>query len=633
MCQDLSRCASQQVPVNPHMQQGTASAPQLSRDLGPKPSLQTHPHIKFWNRNDWNKWIGQPENYTAGKTSFLEGEDGEQLDTKTVSLIRDSMRLAWNDLATQKRAPFTWGRATASVHDYFHSYMEDKWPILRLCNNGWKLDELASVTYPGYKRSYLDDKGSLKVKVKTEETDLDDVVGDLDHPSNENSSDTKKTQNTSQKRKAPKQAQPEVPSKRKKGKVTAPELANIESESSKLVTENSNQNTDANNATLSEQDTISDSTNDLGLSWDFSIKPGPTHPATVNNSNEVTPTVNGEDMNATATIDSKDNVVSFSDPGNEKVDSSTETSPGNNTTPRTVPSNVSKEDVTSDNDNDVDKVSSTVNSDQNPSATNENIKELMGNDDNNTSGDKIPEGGRKKSSRKERPKLTQKKSVRLILKNPTSVESLSEAKVDMPKLPELPTVTPSSKLTQSDKNSEQESKKRQTKGRMRIPSEKNGRNLCARRWLKQVNKDGPGTKDEFEEYWWTLTKEQRTAYDTEAQSIVCTLVLKEYIVLISLIASRKRVVEVGPYKWKVILITSAMSKSPLQRTPSPTYIMSIVSPFTTFDPEPIAFNSEMSKSSFFIAPFCHLAVCFRPRAHCFRLGAWSIPSRRLLPVV
>ncbi|KAH0827492.1 hypothetical protein J3R83DRAFT_4204 [Lanmaoa asiatica] len=90
------------------------------------------------------------------------------------------------------------------------------------------------------------------------------------------------------------------------------------------------------------------------------------------------------------------------------------------------------------------------------------------------------------------------------------------AKVDMPELPapaiELPTpATSEPRPVKLDKD--QEAKKQKTKARMRVPSERTGRNLCARRWLKQVNKDG--TKSDFEEYWWTLTKEQRAVHHSK----------------------------------------------------------------------------------------------------------------------
>lgn len=243
----------------------------------------------------------------AGKTLFLEGENGEQLNLKTISLIRDSMRLAWNNLAAQKCTPFTWRHTTASVHNFFHSYMEDKWPILRLCNNGWKLDKLASVTYPGYKWLYLNDKGHLKVKVKTEENTPVDDNGNLNHVGNENSNNENLTDkknkpeksksdaniHTGQKRKSLNQPKPGIHLKRTKGiylylipnadsivfhivsftadEAMVPRLLDMETGGSKPSTEDSDtqQITDADNApTLSNKDA-----NESTSSWDFNLNP------------------------------------------------------------------------------------------------------------------------------------------------------------------------------------------------------------------------------------------------------------------------------------------------------------------------------------------------------------------------
>ena len=148
ICQDLSCCPPPSKPIEP----ASDSPPEPTNNLKEKqPTPETHPKVKFWNKSDWMSWISLPANYKASKTSFLEGTNGNQLDTQAVNLICDSMRLAWNDLIEQKHAPSTWKQATAAAHQSFYSYMEDKWPLLKLCNNRWKLDKLASITYLGYK--------------------------------------------------------------------------------------------------------------------------------------------------------------------------------------------------------------------------------------------------------------------------------------------------------------------------------------------------------------------------------------------------------------------------------------------------------------------------------------------------
>ncbi|KIJ05307.1 hypothetical protein PAXINDRAFT_21420 [Paxillus involutus ATCC 200175] len=105
-----------------------------------------------------------------------------------------------------------------------------------------------------------------------------------------------------------------------------------------------------------------------------------------------------------------------------------------------------------------------------------------------------------------------KKTVKLVIKNPLSLSSLTAANIDMPERPPLP--PPKAPEHEKPGSSQKDAKK--PKGRMRVPSEQCGRNLCGRRWLKQVN--NAGTKDEFEAFWWgTLSPQQRQAYDDEAK--------------------------------------------------------------------------------------------------------------------
>ena len=97
--------------------------------------------------------------------------------------------------------------------------MGNKWPLLKLCNNGWKLDELASITYPGYKRSYLDKEGNVKAKVKIEERETDNATTSTDpnHVNNVNENSNNDTIHTNQKRKYPKLPKSNVPEKKRKG--------------------------------------------------------------------------------------------------------------------------------------------------------------------------------------------------------------------------------------------------------------------------------------------------------------------------------------------------------------------------------------------------------------------------------
>ncbi|KAI6004151.1 hypothetical protein EDD15DRAFT_2360410 [Pisolithus albus] len=56
--------------------------------------------------------------------------------------------------------------------------MENAYPMFRFTSNGWKLDYLASMTYPAWRKVHLDDNGRWKPKkgkeLKTEDNDEDD---------------------------------------------------------------------------------------------------------------------------------------------------------------------------------------------------------------------------------------------------------------------------------------------------------------------------------------------------------------------------------------------------------------------------------------------------------------------------
>ncbi|KIK91403.1 hypothetical protein PAXRUDRAFT_13806 [Paxillus rubicundulus Ve08.2h10] len=95
--------------------------------------------------------------------------------------------------------------------------------------------------------------------------------------------------------------------------------------------------------------------------------------------------------------------------------------------------------------------------------------------------------------------------IKLILKNPLSISSLTAAKANIPELPTLPPSPPKAPAEQHQEQVQKDAKK--PKGKMRVPSEQCGWNLCARCWLKQVN--NIGTKDDFKHFWWGILSAQQ----------------------------------------------------------------------------------------------------------------------------
>ena len=117
----------------------------------------------------------------------MEDQNGKLLSVKRVRDVQTTMRSIWEDLARDKLAPSSWERATATACQRMHDIMHREWPLLRLCNDGWKLEDLATITYPGWKRSYLNSDGMLKDKGADGESSNDD-----DHDDNNDDNTAKK---------------------------------------------------------------------------------------------------------------------------------------------------------------------------------------------------------------------------------------------------------------------------------------------------------------------------------------------------------------------------------------------------------------------------------------------------------
>ncbi|KAF9230876.1 hypothetical protein BU15DRAFT_68822 [Melanogaster broomeanus] len=160
---------------------------------------ETHSDVKFWNRANWVKWSEGAENQlksSRGAISYLEGENGEVININTVKAIRASMRDAWNELVRHDLSPASWGRASTTSRKLFQSLMEKDWPIFKLCNDGWKLDYLACVPYPGWKRAHLDDNGHMKKRLKNHDgSDREDDADDLDRREHDGSGSSGEDEN------------------------------------------------------------------------------------------------------------------------------------------------------------------------------------------------------------------------------------------------------------------------------------------------------------------------------------------------------------------------------------------------------------------------------------------------------
>lgn len=155
-----------------------STSPKPKAEVAP-PTPNDFPSIRFWDREDWEKYLESPEGQTSkrGTMGFLEDKDGNPPSRETAKAIRKLLRGGWVELVHRELAPPSWGRLSASARQFIHSLMESSYPDFKLANNGWKLDYLASTTYPAWRKGTLDDNGKWKQKkgkgLKIEDDDND----------------------------------------------------------------------------------------------------------------------------------------------------------------------------------------------------------------------------------------------------------------------------------------------------------------------------------------------------------------------------------------------------------------------------------------------------------------------------
>ncbi|KAG2337327.1 hypothetical protein BDR05DRAFT_993076 [Suillus weaverae] len=153
-----------------------------------RPSPTTHPNVHFWEQVDFLKWYdtpaGQGRNSSHLNMAYLEDKNGHTVSSRTVKAIQRVLRGGWSELVTCKIAPQSWGKLSASGRQLIHIFMENEFPLFKLTNNGWKLDHLATTTYPAWRRNNLDANGYWKsggnIKKEDDNDDIDNECAESD---------------------------------------------------------------------------------------------------------------------------------------------------------------------------------------------------------------------------------------------------------------------------------------------------------------------------------------------------------------------------------------------------------------------------------------------------------------------
>ncbi|KAG6905924.1 hypothetical protein DXG01_016914 [Tephrocybe rancida] len=181
------RDSRSQRPMSPFIKPSTT---QELLPLAPyKPLKQeNYPRITFWYKSEWqtykseNKSDGDIGNRGRALSSqgvnvmspFIEHENGSAVNGHILRDMRSHARAIWMSLDKIGRLPPTWGKADAETASQYRSEMREKFIALRLCDNDWKADQIATDTYSSWYKSHREHKAR-----QVKEEPADDIVTPL----------------------------------------------------------------------------------------------------------------------------------------------------------------------------------------------------------------------------------------------------------------------------------------------------------------------------------------------------------------------------------------------------------------------------------------------------------------------
>ncbi|KAJ7436965.1 hypothetical protein B0H11DRAFT_2294578 [Mycena galericulata] len=179
-----------------------------TRDIRPIVNLAEvdYPKAKYWQKTLWTQQIDRDRGLTSisdrpvtSKNSllFITTEDGRSPTPDRMSQARRCTSALYFELKKENLLPGTWTQAMHSVKNRFRAVVESEIPELRLCDNHWKADKLASITFSSWCGTHRKD-----TRIKSEQVSDDDIVNESSNDS-DNENDTPPDEEGSKRRRPP----------------------------------------------------------------------------------------------------------------------------------------------------------------------------------------------------------------------------------------------------------------------------------------------------------------------------------------------------------------------------------------------------------------------------------------------
>jgi len=108
------------------------------------------------------------------KLQFIVDRSGNPVDGHRANKIREVARSIWAHLSAHGIAPESWGTAGLVTTDMYRTQMETRLEELRLCEGGWKAQQIAFEAYPSWRSARLKNGTFNSKGLKIEDDDDDE---------------------------------------------------------------------------------------------------------------------------------------------------------------------------------------------------------------------------------------------------------------------------------------------------------------------------------------------------------------------------------------------------------------------------------------------------------------------------
>ena len=140
-----------------------------------------YPKVRFWTKQEWKDYENNHKDSsnlvaTSGarggtraalgenvRVRYVEHFDGRMVSGGLATEIRDHARKIWRGFWSRGLAPRTWGAATQEVQDSFVHSMEERFSVLKFCDNHWKAQAIATANYSQWHKAW---KAKMEAEAK-----------------------------------------------------------------------------------------------------------------------------------------------------------------------------------------------------------------------------------------------------------------------------------------------------------------------------------------------------------------------------------------------------------------------------------------------------------------------------------